>query len=246
MPIDPTSSGSDSGSDSEPVGSSSEPQPSAARAVGWAAPLDDERVSDAWHQYRQQVDLDEYDTRWDRMAADGHHVHGEADFVMRFAPERVLDAGCGAGRVAIELHRRGVAVTGIDLDPDLLDRARRRAPDLAWRHLDLADLVEVDPSELGGPFDLVVLAGNVLPFVRSDRRPAAVAGLARQLRPGGRLVAGATLAPGWPTIDDHDRWCTAAGLRREARFGGWSAEPLTASAGYAVHVHRAGGGVTGR
>lgn len=212
--------------------------PAGGPSDGWSAPLDDGRVSEAWQLYRRQVDLDEYDTRWDRMAADGHHVHGEADFVMRFSPERVLDAGCGAGRVAIELHRRGVAVAGVDLDPDLLGRARRRAPELGWHHLDLAELAEVDPASLGGPFDVVVLAGNVLPFVRDDRRAAAVAGVASQVRDGGFLVAGASLAPGWPGVDDHDRWCAAAGLDLEARYGGWSAEPFVPDADYAVHVHR--------
>lgn len=206
--------------------------------AGWAVPLDDERVSEAWQQYRLQVDLDEYDTRWDRLAAAGADVHGEADFVMRFAPARVLDAGCGAGRVALELHRRGVAVAGVDLDPDLLDRARRRAPSLGWHHLDLAELAAIDPAELGGPFDVVVLAGNVLPFVRPDRRAAAIAGVAQQLGSGGRLVVGASLAPGWPTIGDHDRWCAAAGLELEARVAGWSAEPFGPGSDYAVHVHR--------
>lgn len=244
MPLDPMPSDP---MPSDPIPVNPTPAgPTPVRSAGWAAPLDDHRVSEAWHLYRQQVDLDEYDSRWDRLAAQGDHVHGEADFVMRFSPTRVLDAGCGAGRVAIELHRRGVAVTGVDLDPDLLERAHRRAPGIGWHHLDLADLVDIDPAEVGGPFDVVVLAGNVLPFVRADRRGPAVAGVARQLRPGGRLVAGASLAPGWPTINDHDRWCDAAGLELEDRFAGWSGEPLIAEAAYAVHVHRLGPGVAVR
>lgn len=195
-------------------------------------PLTDERVSDEWLAYRARVDFDEYATRWDRLAAEGHDVHGEADLVMRFGPDRVLDAGCGAGRVAIELARRGVAVVGVDLDPDLLDRARRRAPDLAWVRADLAEL------DLEQTFDVVVMAGNVLPFVRRDRRAAAVAGAARHVRPGGHLVVGATLAADWPTVDDHDRWCAAAGLELVERYATWSGDPYERWADYVVHVHQ--------
>ena len=77
-------------------------------------------VSDRWRSWRQAVDLDEYDTRWDRLAAEGHDVHGEADAVERLGGGRVLDAGCGTGRVAIELARRGHEVVGVDADADLL------------------------------------------------------------------------------------------------------------------------------
>lgn len=195
-------------------------------------PLDDERVSDEWRAYRARVDFDEYASRWDRLAAEGHHVHGEADLVMRFGPETVLDAGCGAGRVAIELARRGIAVVGVDLDPDLIDRARRRAPELSWVRTDLADL------EFEQTFDVAVMAGNVLPFVRVDRRASAVAAVARHVRVGGHLVVGATLAPGWPTVEDHDRWCSAAGLEPVERYATWSGDPFGARADYAVHVHR--------
>ncbi len=194
--------------------------------------LADERVSDEWRAYRARVDLDEYATRWDRMAAEGHDVHGEADLVMRFEPDRVLDAGCGAGRVAIELARRGVDVVGVDLDPDLLDRARRRAPALNWIRADLAEL------DIERTFDVVVAAGNVLPFVRPDRRAAAVAGAARHLGAGGLLVVGATLAPGWPTVEDHDRWCVAAGLELVDRHATWSGDAFAHGSDYVVHVHR--------
>lgn len=212
---------------------------------------DSERFSAAWRVFRATTDLDEYDTRWDRLAAEGHDVHGEAEFVMGYEPARVLDAGCGMGRVAIELDRRGVAVVGVDLDPDLLARAERRAPHLRWVQADLADL---DGHDLAGPerdgtfhagsfdagrFDAVVMAGNVLPFAEPDRRADVVATLARQLRPGGRLISGATLTEGWPTVDDLDGWSTRAGLDLEARYGGWAREAFDpASAGYVVAVYR--------
>jgi SAM-dependent methyltransferase len=194
------------------------------------------RFSAAWRSFRATTDLDEYDTRWERLAADGHDVHGEADLVLSFDPRSVLDAGCGTGRVAIELARRGVDVVGVDLDPDLVERARRRAPDLEWVVADLADV------ELGREFDVVVMAGNVLPFAEPGRRAAIVAAMARHLRPGGRLVTGATLTADWPTVDDHEGWCVAAGLVAEDVYAGWDRAEFVDRrwdpAGYVVTVHR--------
>lgn len=80
---------------------------------------------------RWSVSGDEYQERFDRLAASGADIHGEADLVMSLEPRRVLDAGCGTGRVAIELARRGVAVAGVDVDPGMLETARRRAR--RWR-----------------------------------------------------------------------------------------------------------------
>ena len=144
-------------------------------------------TSEAWRRWREGTDLDEYDARWERMAAAGEAVHGEADFVAALGPATVLDAGCGTGRVGIELARRGIDVVGVDVDPDMLERARRRAPDVTWV---LADLATFD---LGRTFDVVVLAGNVLPFVEPADRAAAVACCARHVAADGRLVIGAGL-----------------------------------------------------
>ena len=70
---------------------------------------------------------DEYQRRFDELASKGVDVHGEADFVMRYRPASVLDAGCGTGRVAIELARRGVDVVGVDVDASMLATAPRTA-----------------------------------------------------------------------------------------------------------------------
>ncbi len=184
-----------------------------------------------WLEWRQQVDLDEYERRWAELAATGKEVHGEADFVCRFAPRSVLDAGCGMGRVGIELARRGIEVVGVDLDDDLLDRARRAAPELAWVHGSLAGL------DVGRRFDVVVMAGNVIPFVAASDRAEAVAGCARHVARGGRLVAGFSLRPDWPTLDAYDEWCGAAGLELDERFGTWDGAASAPGGDYAVSVH---------
>src|SRR5580765_3334121 len=102
-------------------------------------------------------DGDEYQARFDALAAGGVDVHGEVAFVLGLdpAPASVLDAGCGTGRVAIELARRGVEVVGVDVDASMLATARRAVPTVEWHEHDLATL------DLGRTFDAVVLAGNV-------------------------------------------------------------------------------------
>ena len=149
-----------------------------------------------------------YDRRFADLAAQGLDVHGEAAFVAAFAPRSVLDAGCGTGRVAIELARRGCRVVGADQDPAMLEEARHKAPDLTWVGADLADSKET--QALGGPFDVVVMAGNVLLFVAPGTEGAVLTNMAR-------LVAGRR-SPRWPAIHwrrmdsgvtMHDRWRTS-------------------------------------
>src|ERR1700682_2952550 len=79
---------------------------------------------------RVPLSPEHYDERWDSLAASGVDVHGEAglgDPLLRSPGSGVLDAGCGTGRVAIELARRGYATVGVDVDRDLLARARDKA-----------------------------------------------------------------------------------------------------------------------
>ncbi len=188
--------------------------------------------SPRWRAWREATDLDAYDARWERMAAAGEPVHGEADAVERVGgdgPMRVLDAGCGTGRVAVELARRGHDVVGVDADPDMVERARRRSGAVRWI---VADLASVDP---GGRFDVVVMAGNVLPYAVEDVRPAIVANLARCLLPGGRLLSGAVT--GSPAPTDYDRWCTDAGLVPVDRWATWDGAPFTGG-DFAVSLHR--------
>ena len=74
----------------------------------------------------------------------GHGIHGEADLVETLLAEtggtRVLDAGCGTGRVAIELSARGLSVIGVDVDAAMLATARAKQPELRWLEADLVDL----------------------------------------------------------------------------------------------------------
>ncbi|WP_238598846.1 class I SAM-dependent methyltransferase [Saccharothrix sp. ALI-22-I] len=175
-------------------------------------------------------DGDEYQRRFDDLAATGADVHGEATFVRAYRPASVLDAGCGTGRVAIELARHGIEVIGADVDASMLATARKLAPHIGWVESDLADL------DLGRVFDVVVMAGNVPLFTPPGTQAALVAGVARHV--GRLLVAGFSLNRGY-TVADYDAHATAAGLRLVERFATWDREPFTGG-DYAVSVHSAG------
>ena len=181
-----------------------------------------------------QWDGDQYQQRFDRLAAAGQDVHGEATFVLAFGPSSVLDAGCGTGRVAVELAGRGVDVVGVDRDASMLATARDRAPDVEWIEADLRTL------ELDRHFDVVVMAGNVPLFTPAGTQAELVAALARHLAPDGALVAG--FSTDWADrpydTDAYDEHCDAAGLSLVERFATWDRRPWVPWGGYAVSVHR--------
>lgn len=183
-----------------------------------------------WLETRS-VSGDDYDSTYERRAAAGQNVHGEADFVMRFEPESVLDAGCGTGRVGRELARRGVTVVGVDVDDEMLDTARHKSPAVAWR---LADLATVD---LGQDFDVIVMAGNVMIFLAPGSEGAVLSNMSRQLTPAGRLVAGFQLMPDRLSLNEYDRLAQDAGLTLVERWSTWDRDPWVIGGDYAVSVH---------
>ena len=196
-------------------------------------PSDEPPVSARWSEWRDRIDLEEYNVRWERLAASGKATHGEADFLAAYRPASVLDAGCGTGRVAIELAARGFDVEGADLDADLLAYAQRNAPSITWHHADLATM------QLPRRYAMVAMPGNVMIFCRVDDRGLVVARAAAHLDPGGLFVAGFSLEHGDDalTLGEYDGLCAAAGLRLVDRFATWEREPYTGG-DYAVSVHR--------
>jgi SAM-dependent methyltransferase len=203
------------------------------------------RIAACWNQGvdhdRKRVELDpaQYDRRWAELAATGQAVHGEADLVAAMLPSlpdsAVLDAGCGTGRVAIELARRGCSTVGIDVDTALLARAREKAPRLAWVEADLAALADdVAP----GPFDAIVLAGNVMIFVARGTEGQVLANLAHRTAPGGVVVAGFQLSPGRIGLDEYDHLAREAGLVPVGRWSTWGRAAYDDRAGYLVTVDR--------
>lgn len=185
------------------------------------------------------MNLDEYDRRWELMAAQGKQIHGEVDFIERLLPGRVLhilDAGCGTGRLSIEAVHRGHRAVGIDLDPDMVERARAKMPDVEWLCADLATL------SLEEHFDVVVMAGNIPLFCAPGSQGAIVSTLARHLVDDGVLICGFSVetGDGAYSVDDFRRDAAAAGftdVEQRANWDGDSADPSGAN-DYAVFVCR--------
>ncbi|HEX3825228.1 MAG TPA: class I SAM-dependent methyltransferase [Mycobacteriales bacterium] len=185
-----------------------------------------------------------YAERFEELAAAGSDVHGEAALCASQVPpgSRVLDAGCGTGRVAIRLAELGYDCVGVDSDASMLAEARRASTGVTWLLRDLAAIGDIE--EFGGRFDLVVAAGNVIPLLAPGSEPVVVAGLAGCLRQGGLLVSGFGLdAAHLPLgeapfgLSSYDDWCDAAGLLLENRYATWAADPY-ADGPYAVTLHR--------
>ena len=174
------------------------------------------------------------------MVAEGVDIDGEARLVDAMAARgsRILDVGCGQGRMGAYLAARGHRVAGVDLDPYLVERAREACPQADWEAADLAS----DGWALG-PFDLAVSAGNVLAFVDPADRGAVLRNLAARLVPAeegvdgeaGRLVVGFGLDRGW-TLGEFERDAEAAGLRIQQRWSTWDLRPFTDEGGFLVAV----------
>ncbi|MVO90417.1 methyltransferase domain-containing protein [Streptomyces sp. p1417] len=197
-----------------------------------------------WKELTGGTSGEDYARRFAALAGSGKDMHGEARFCAALVPPgaRVLDAGCGTGRVMIRLAELGYECVGVDLDASMLAVARRQAPELNWIR---ADLAEFDPAECGAAadFDLVVAAGNIFPLLAPGTEARVAGRLAATLRPGGLLVAGFGLdeahlpVPPGITLAEYDACCTAAGLTLVDRFATWDADPYEGG-GYAVSVHR--------
>ncbi len=182
------------------------------------------------------------DPRYERLARAGLDIHSEANFVMGFGPSTVLDAGCGRGRVSIELARRGVTVAGIDRDLAALQEAQRAAPRIEWLQGDICDFRLPGPDGEPRRFDLVLTAGNVMVFLDDGLEAAAITCLAEHLVPGGLLVTGFQLLRGRYGFDEYERDCEKAGLEHVARYSSWNRDRFGPGSGYLVAVHRAPGG----
>jgi demethylmenaquinone methyltransferase/2-methoxy-6-polyprenyl-1,4-benzoquinol methylase len=109
------------------------------------------------------------DQRWRRLTAEAVARNGDA----------VLDACCGTGDLAVASARRGGKVTGIDFSERMLERARRKAPDIEWVRGDLLALPFGDAT-----FDAATVGFGVRNVEDLGR---ALAELRRVLRVGGRL-----------------------------------------------------------
>jgi demethylmenaquinone methyltransferase/2-methoxy-6-polyprenyl-1,4-benzoquinol methylase len=110
------------------------------------------------------------DLRWRRIAAAGVVRPGD----------RVLDAACGTGDLALADARAGAGeVVGVDFSPRMLERARRKSGEIEWVEADLLELPFPDAS-----FDAATVGFGIRNVPELER---GLRELRRVLRPGGRL-----------------------------------------------------------
>lgn len=177
-----------------------------------------------------------YIERFRTMAAEGHDLHGEARFVDAMVPRgaRILDAGCGPGRVGGRLAELGHQVVGVDLDPELIAAADVDHPGVTWLARDLSEL-DLRSEGVAEAFDAIVAAGNVMTFLDPATRRAVLHRLSDHLAPQGRLAVGFGAGRGYE-FDEFFADAASVGLREELRLSTWDLRPLDPSSTFLVAV----------
>lgn len=177
-----------------------------------------------------------YVERFRAMAAEGKDLAGEARLVDAMVPRsaRILDAGCGPGRVGGHLHLQGHEVVGVDVDPVLIEAARQDHPGPTWV---VADLAELDLPSMGidADFDAIVAAGNVMAFLAASTRQMVLQRLGTHLAPDGRLVTGFGAGRDYE-FAEFEADVEAAGLRFDSRHSTWDLRPFETGSDFIVAV----------
>jgi magnesium-protoporphyrin O-methyltransferase len=147
---------------------------------------------------------------------------------------RVLDAGCGTGALAVEVARRGAAVTAIDLSPTLVGLARERQPHLLGEgHIDFRVGDLLDPTL--GEFDHVVAMDSLIHYDTTDmvRVLGALAARTAQsmvftFAPRTVFLTAMHAVGQWfprteraPMIEPVSERALGSGLRAQAELAGW-------------------------
>ena len=174
-----------------------------------------------------------YVQRFRTLAAGGMDIVGEARLVDAMLPRRsrVLDAGCGPGRVGGYLASAGHDVVGVDVDPVLIAAAEEDHPGPRWLVGDLAEL------DLPDRFDAIVCAGNVVTFLAPSTRGEVLRRFRAHLAADGRAVVGFGAGRDY-AFDDFLADARAAGLEPDLLLSSWHLHPFTAASDFLVAVLR--------
>jgi len=107
------------------------------------------------------------------------------------APQRILDAPCGAGRHTLELARRGYNVVGIDFNPTVLEAARAKSAEQNLAaDFQLMDLRELSAEE---EFDAAICLWTSIGYFSDSDNERALRNLAKAVKPGGHLILDAVV-----------------------------------------------------
>ena len=193
--------------------------------------------------WMQKVAADPGHSRWyierfRAMARAGDDLAGEGRFVDAMAPRgaRILDAGCGPGRLGGYLATAGHRVVGVDVDPALIEAAEQDHPGPVWL---VGDLAELDLAARGitEPFDIIASAGNVMTFLAPSTRVQVLARLRAHLAADGRAVIGFGAGRDY----EFGQFLTdvaEAGLAPDLLLSTWDVRPFTDDSDFLVALLR--------
>lgn len=177
-----------------------------------------------------------YIQRFRDLAAAGADLGGEARLVDAFLPRRarVLDAGCGPGRVGAVLHAAGHEVVGVDVDPVLIAAAEEDHPGPTWLVGDLAEL-DLPARGVAAGFDGVVCAGNVMTFLAPSTRREVLRRLRAHVASDGRAAIGFGAGRGYG-FDEFLDDARTAGWAPDLLLATWDLRPLRPDSDFLVAV----------
>ena len=177
-----------------------------------------------------------YIERFKMMEAAGHDLYGEARTVDAMAGRnaRILDAGCGPGRLGGRLHGLGHRVVGVDVDPALIAAAEEDHPGPLWLVGDLAEL-DLPARGIDAGFDVIVSAGNVMGFLAPSTRVEVLRRFAGHLAAGGRAIIGFGAGRGYE-FPEFLADANAAGLELDQAFSTWDLRPFLPDSDFLVAI----------
>jgi SAM-dependent methyltransferase len=193
--------------------------------------------------WMQKVKADPGHSRWyverfRSMARAGADLAGEARLADAVAPRgaRILDAGCGPGRLGGYLAAAGHYVVGVDVDPVLIEAAEQDHPGPRWIVGDLAEL-DLPARGIADPFDVIVSAGNVMTFLARSTRVPVLTRLRAHLAADGRVVIGFGAGRDYE-FREFLNDAAEAGLTPDLLLSTWDLRPFTEDSDFLITLLR--------